>query len=121
MHFRKNGSKKISRMKTRTFTLIKLLMRKSYESGISFCRQQDRAGCCQSPDLLSSFFHSIIELFQCFSVPSSFHVPCSSVLTFRGKTKVFTLIELLIVIAMIAILLHSKSGFFMANYGKGAF
>ena len=104
MHFRKNGSKKISRMKTRTFTLIKLLMRKSYESGISFCRQQDRAGCCQSPDLLSSFFHSIIELFQCFSVPSSFHVPCSSVLTFRGKTKVFTLIELLIVIAMIAIL-----------------
>ena len=24
-------------------------------------------------------------------------------------------------IAMIAILLHSKSGFFMANYGKGAF
>ena len=104
MHFRKNGSKKISRMKTRTFTLIKLLMRKSYESGISFCRQQDRAGCCQSPDLLSSFFHSIIELFQCFSVSSSFHVPCSSVLTSRGKTKVFTLIELLIVIAIIAIL-----------------
>ena len=104
MHFRKNGSKKISRMKTRTFTLIKLLMRKSYESGISFCRQQDRAGCCQSPDLLSSFFHSIIELFQCFSVPSYFHVPCSSVLTSRGKTKVFTLIELLIVIAIIAIL-----------------
>lgn len=31
----------------------------------------------------------------------------------------FTLIEMLIVIAMIAILLHSKSGFFMANYGNG--
>ena len=104
MHFRKNGSKKISRMKTRTFTLIKLLMRKSYESGISFCRQQDRAGCCQSPDLLSSFFHSIIELFQCFSVPSYFHVPCSSVLTSRVKTKIFTLIELLIVIAIITTL-----------------
>ena len=109
MHFRKNGSKKISRMKTRTFTLIKLLMRKSYESGISFCRQQDRAGCCQSPDLLSSFFIPLLNcsnarLFQCFSVPSSFHVPCSSVLTSRGKTKVFTLIELLIVIAIIAIL-----------------
>ena len=109
MHFRKNGSKKISRMKTRTFTLIKLLMRKSYESGISFCRQQDRAGCCQSPDLLSSFFIPLLNcsnarLFQCFSVPSSFHVPCSSVLTSRVKTKIFTLIELLIVIAIIAIL-----------------
>ena len=109
MHFRKNGSKKISRMKTRTFTLIKLLMRKSYESGISFCQQQDRAGCCQSPDLLSSFFIPLLNcsnarLFQCFSVPSYFHVPCSSVLTSRGKTKVFTLIELLIVIAIIAIL-----------------
>ena len=33
----------------------------------------------------------------------------------------FTLVELLIVIAMIAILLHSKSGFFMANYGRSAF
>ena len=109
MHFRKNGSKKISRVKTRTFTLIKLLMRKSYESGISFCQQQDRAGCCQSPDLLSSFFIPLLNcsnarLFQCFSVPSYFHVPCSSVLTSRGKTKVFTLIELLIVIAIIAIL-----------------
>ena len=109
MHFRKNGSKKISRMKTRTFTLIKLLMRKSYESGISFCRQQDRAGCCQSPDLLSSFFIRLLNcsnarLFQCFSVPSYFHVPCSSVLTFRVKTFVFPLIELLIVIAIIAIL-----------------
>ena len=92
MHFRKNRSNKISRMKTRTFTLIKLLMRKSYESGISFCRQQDRAGCCQSPDLLSSFFIPLLNcsnarLFQCFSVPSSFHVPCSSVLTSRGKIK----------------------------------
>lgn len=35
--------------------------------------------------------------------------------------NIFTLIELLIVIAMIAILLHSKSGFFMANYGRSAF
>ena len=38
-----------------------------------------------------------------------------------GKRADFTLIELLIVIAMIAILLHSKSGFFMANYGRSAF
>ena len=98
-------------MKTRTFTLIKLLMRKSYESGISFrqAARLGRAGRCQSPDLLSSFFLPLLNcsnarLFQCFSVPSSFHVPCSSVLTSRGKTKVFTLIELLIVIAIIAIL-----------------
>ena len=38
-----------------------------------------------------------------------------------GKMESFTLIELLIVIAIIAILLHSKSGFFMANYGRSAF
>ena len=38
-----------------------------------------------------------------------------------GKDRIFTLVELLIVIAMIAILLHSKSGFFMANYGRSAF
>ena len=111
MHFRKNGSKKISRMKTRTFTLIKLLMRKSCKSGISFrqAARLGRAGRCQSPDLLSSFFLPLLNcsnarLFQCFSVPSYFHVPCSSVLTSREKTKVFTLIELLIVIAIIAIL-----------------
>lgn len=39
----------------------------------------------------------------------------------KMREKWFTLIELLIVIAMIAILLHSKSGFFMANYGRSAF
>ena len=33
--------------------------------------------------------------FNCSNVPSYFHVPCSSVLTFRGKTRFFTLIELL--------------------------
>ena len=37
------------------------------------------------------------------------------------KKHAFTLIELLVVIAIIAILLHSKSGFFMANYGRSAF
>ena len=39
-----------------------------------------------------------LPLFQCFSVP------CSSVLTSRVRTRIFTLIELLIVIAIIAIL-----------------
>ena len=61
------------------------------------------------PNLASSFFVPLlncsnVRLFQCFSVPSSFHVPCSSVLTSRVKTKIFTLIELLIVISIIAIL-----------------
>ncbi|HCG27540.1 MAG TPA: hypothetical protein DE060_16070 [Lentisphaeria bacterium] len=83
-------------------------MRKSCKSGISF-RQQGRAGRCQSPDLTSSFFIqllncSIVRLFQCFPVPSYFRVPCSSVLTSRVKIRIFTLIELLIVIAIIAIL-----------------
>ena len=97
-----------SRVKIRIFTLIELLMRKSCKSGISF-RQQDRAGRCQSPDLTSSFSIqllncSIVRLFKCFPVPSYFRVPCSSVLTSRVKIRIFTLIELLIVIAIIAIL-----------------
>ena len=96
------------RGKTRIFTLIELLMRKNCKKDVSF-RQQGRTGRCQSPDLASSFFLRLlncsnVRLFQCFSVPSSFHVPCSSVLTSRVKTKIFTLIELLIVIAIIAIL-----------------
>ena len=96
------------RGKTRIFTLIELLMRKNCKKDVSF-RQQGRTGRCQSPDPASSFFLRLlncsnVRLFQCFSVPSSFHVPCSSVLTSRVKTKIFTLIELLIVIAIIAIL-----------------
>ena len=94
----------LRRGKTRIFTLTELLMRKSCKSGISF-RQQGRAGHCQSPDPASSFFlPSNVELFQCFPVPSYFRVPCSSVLTSRVKIRIFTLIELLIVIAIIAIL-----------------
>ena len=96
-----------SRVKIRIFTLIELLMRKSCKSGISF-RQQGRAGHCQSPDPASSFFLPLlncsnVQLFKCFST-SSFRVPCSIFLLRRGKTKVFTLIELLIVIAIICIL-----------------
>ena len=57
----------------------------------------------------SSFFiHllncSLVRLFKCFPVPSYFKIPCSSVLTSRVKIRIFTLIELLIVIAIIAIL-----------------
>ena len=39
----------------------------------------------------------------------------------KHKYADFTLVELLIVIAIITILLHSKSGFFMANYGNSVF
>ena len=92
----------------RSFTLIELLMMKICKSGISF-RQQGKAGHCQSPELTSSFFLrllncSIVQMFKCFPVPSYFRVPCSSVLTSRVKIRIFTLIELLIVIAIIAIL-----------------
>ena len=60
-----------------------------------------RRGCSQSlRNFVSPFF---LQLFKCFSI-SSFRVPCSDVLTSRVKTKVITLIELLIVIAIIAIL-----------------
>ena len=95
----------------RSFTLIELLMMKICKSGISF-RQQGKAGHCQSPELTSSFFLrllncSIVQMFKCFPVPSYFRVPCSSVLTSRVKIRIFTLIELLIVIAMIAISLNS--------------
>ena len=119
----------LRRVKIQIFTLIKLLMRESCKSGISF-RQQGRTEHCQSPDLTSSspsFFPllncSNVRLFKCFPVPSflpllncsnvrlfkcflpsSFRVPGSTFLLRRGKTRVFTLIELLIVIAIIAIL-----------------
>ena len=89
------------------FTLIEFFMRECCKSGISF-RQQDWAGRCQSPDPASSFFLpllncSIVRLFQCFST-SSFPVLCSRFLLRRVKIQIFTLIELLIVISIIAIL-----------------
>ena len=97
----------LRREKTKVFTLIELLMRECCKSGISV-RQQGWAGRCQSPDPASSFFLpllncSIVRLFQCFST-SSFPVLCSRFLLRRVKMRIFTLIELLIVIAIIAIL-----------------
>ncbi len=98
----------LRRGKIRIFTLIELFMRESCKNGISF-RQQGWAGRCQSPDLTSSFFLQMfacfnVELFKCFPAPSSFRVPCSMFLLRRVKIRIFTLIELLIVIAIIAIL-----------------
>ena len=97
----------LRRVKIRIFTLIELLRRKRCKSGISF-RQQDWAGRCQSPDPVSSFFLPLlncsnVQLFNCFST-SSFRVPCSRFLLRRVKLRIFTLIELLIVVAIIAIL-----------------
>ena len=97
----------LRKVKIRIFTLIELLMRESCKSGISF-RQQGWTGRCQSPDPASSFFLpmlncSNVQLFQCFPA-SSFPVLCSRFLLRRVKTRIFTLIELLIVIAIIAIL-----------------
>ena len=98
----------LRRNEMRIFTLIELLMRKSCKSGISFREQQGSAGCCQSPDLTSPFLVPLlncsnVQLFKCL-LPSSFRVPCSIFLLRRVKTRIFTLIELLIVIAIIAIL-----------------
>ena len=103
------GSMRENRVKAEFFTLIELLMRKSCKSGISFREQQGSAGCCQFPDLTSPFLVPLlncsnVRLFDCFPVPSSFRVPCSIFLLRRVKTRIFTLIELLIVIAIIAIL-----------------
>ena len=68
---------------------------------VSRCETISRRERCQSlPCLTFSFF---IQMFHCFST-STFRVPCSSVLPSRVKMKIFTLIELLIVIAIIAIL-----------------
>ena len=97
----------LRRVKIRIFTLIELLRRKRCKSGISF-RQQDWAGRCQSPDPVSSFFLPLlncsnVQLFN-YSSTSSFRVPCSRFLLRRVKIRIFTLIELLIVIAIIAIL-----------------
>mgnify|MGYP001148048995 CR=1 FL=1 len=89
--------------------------RYDFVSNVEICRNSQPGTISQRernhslPNLASPFFLRLfncfdVRLFDCFPVPSYFPVPCSSVLTFRGKTKVFTLIELLIVIAIIAIL-----------------
>ena len=108
------------------FTLIELLMIKFYKRGVSLClitspaksapalRREAVSGKARSQSFslssslipmfsLSVFLHSIVELFQCFST-SSFRVPGSTFLLRRVKIRIFTLIELLIVITIIAIL-----------------
>ena len=72
--------------------------RNSRRGTVSQSGRNQSLPCLTSPFFIQLLNCSNIRLFHCFSVP------CSSVLTFRVKTKIFTLIELLIVIAMIAIL-----------------
>ena len=83
--------------------------RRDFVSNAEICRNS-RPGTVsqrrtQSIPALSDFspLFSIVELFKCFST-SSFPVPCSIFLLRRVKIRIFTLIELLIVIAIIAIL-----------------
>ena len=85
-------------------------LRLSGDSSFSRSRTKSRRERSQSaPSLIFPFFIQLlncsnIRLFNCFSTPFSFHVPCSSVLPSRVKMKIFTLIELLIVVAIISIL-----------------
>ena len=69
-----------------------------------FPRRGMVAGKGRSQSPFNLIFSFILRLFNCFSIPLSFPVPCSSVLPSRVKIRIFTLIELLIVIAIIAIL-----------------
>ena len=89
-----NSSVSFRRGRTRIYTLIELLMRKSYKNDVSFRR------CQFAPCLIFPFF---LQLFKCFST-SSFPVSGSIFLLRKVKIRIFTLIELLIVIAMTAIL-----------------
>ena len=99
----KQKNKCMDRMKRDDFTLSELLMKKTCKNGVSFRRCQF-APCLIFPFFLQLLNCSIVQMFKCFPVPSYFRVPCSSVLTSRVKIRIFTLIELLIVVAMITIL-----------------
>ena len=90
-------------MDTAYFTLIEFLMRKFYKKGASF--RWSRSVPCLASSFFIRLFHCFhVQAFKCFSVPSSFRIPCPISLLRRIKIKLFTMIELLIVIAIIAIL-----------------
>ena len=85
--------------------LAERVPRHDFVSNTEICRNSrpgtvSKRGWNQSLCLSSFFF---LPLFQCFST-SPFRVPCSRFLLRRVKIRIFTLIELLIVIAIIAIL-----------------
>ena len=80
--------------------LERKLIRKMFPSGTA---RQGTSNQCPALFFLSSFKCSNVQMF----FPSYFRVPCSSVLPSRVKIRIFTLIELLIVIAIITIRLNS--------------
>ena len=94
--------------------LAERVPRHDFVSNTEICRNSrlgtvSKRGWNQSLCLSFFFFLPLfkcfpVRLFDCFPVPSSFPVPCSRFLLRRAKTRIFTLIELLIVIAIIAIL-----------------
>ena len=92
----------LSRVKMKIFTLIELLMMKSCKQGVS-SRQRQFTPCLVFPFFIQLLNCSNVRLFNCFST-SYFPVLCSRFLLRRVKIKIFTLIELLIVISIIAIL-----------------
>ena len=94
--------------------LTERVPRHDFVSNTEICRNSrpgtvSKRGWNQSLCHSSFFFLPLfkcfpVRLFDCFPVPSSFRVPCSRFLLRRVKIRIFTLIELLIVIAIIAIL-----------------
>ena len=88
--------------------------RHDFVSNTEICRNSRQGAVSQRgrsqflSNLVSPFFFPLlncsnVQLFQCFST-FPFRVPCSIFLLRRVKIRIFTLIELLIVIAIIAIL-----------------
>ena len=85
-----------------------------FVSNVEICRNSrlgtvSKRGWNQSLCLSFFFFLPLFKCFparlcDCFPVPSSFSVPCSIFFLRRVKIRIFTLIELLIVISVIAVL-----------------
>ena len=94
--------------------LAERVPRHDFVSNTEICRNSRQGTVFQRgrsqflSNLVSPFFFPLlncsnVQLFKCFP-PSSFRVPCSIFFLRRVKIRIFTLIELLIVIAIIAIL-----------------
>ena len=94
--------------------LTERVPRHDFVSNTEICRNSRQGAVSQRgrsqflSNLVSPFFFPLlncsnVQLFKCFP-PSPFPVPCSIFLLRRVKIRIFTLIELLIVIAIIAIL-----------------
>ena len=94
--------------------LTERVPRHDFVSNTEICRNSrlgtvSKRGWNQSLCLSFFFFLPLfkcfpVRLFDCFPVPSSFSVPCSIFFLRRVKIRIFTLIELLIVISVIAVL-----------------